>query len=273
MKSLKLWFISLVLSGYIVFLIYLLSTGTISKYINPRLSFLSVIALGMLAGMLFFSLRKQRERNAHAHHHCNCHHHQMENFRNSSLILLLPILLAFTVAPRILSYQTVNTGGLTQQSGINQPQPVSGTGKLSPENGTAPVSFTEYTQSNIGNLIFSNDASDLQKLVNTKIFLKGMVFHSDKLKPNEIIVYRVLITCCTADGMSLGILVKLPDKMDFPDDAWVGVEGDIQLLPITDELQNIELIANLAPLGGKYPYFTAKNAYVVPMPAEPYLYP
>jgi len=268
-KNFKYWFISMVLSGYIIFLVYLLVTGSISKYINPRLSFLSVIALVMLAGMLFFSLKKQRFQK----HQCSCHHHQTENFRKSSLLLLLPILLAFTITPRILSYQPVNASGLTRQLAKNPLPPASGTSKFNPESGTAPESFMEYTQSNIGNMIFNNDESDIKKLVNTKVFLKGMVFHSDKLKPNEIIVYRVLITCCTADGMPLGVLVKLPGKMDFADGAWIGLEGSIQLFPLTDELQNIEPISNLAPLGGKYPYFTAKNAYEIAVPAEPYLYP
>jgi hypothetical protein len=133
--------------------------------------------------------------------------------------------------------------------------------------------YTEYTQSQIGNIVYENDPSTIQKLITTKILLRGMLLHWDKLKANEVVIYRFMITCCTADGMPLGILVKLPPGMNFKERDWIQVEGTIELRPFTDDIKNIEPVAMTVPLSKQYPYFIATKAYKIQIPEEPYIFP
>ncbi|HBF36985.1 MAG TPA: hypothetical protein DDW50_06650 [Firmicutes bacterium] len=53
-------------------------------------------------------------------------------------------------------------------------------------------------------------------------------------------MYSVVITCCAADGMPVGLLVNLPlKKIEFSPEEWVGVEGTIQFMPCDQSLKNI----------------------------------
>lgn len=278
MNNWKNWLLTLVLGGYIVLFSYLLITGNVSKYINPRLSFLLVIALILLAGMLFFNIRKLFRKTGTKQ--CGCgHHHHAEIPETGSIILLLPVILAFMVSPHILSYQTQdigkNGGRPYQPSNVAGTPPVSGTDATSPDAVSSydSLEYKEYTQSAIGNMIFMNDESGIEQLLNSKIALQGKVLHWHKLKANEVIVYRILINCCVADGLPLGILVKLPGNMNFRDGDWIRVEGAIELRPFTDEIKQIEPVAVTVPLSTQYPYFSAINAYKIQIPEEPYLFP
>jgi uncharacterized membrane protein YcgQ (UPF0703/DUF1980 family) len=111
-----------------------------------------------------------------------------------------------------------------------------------------PAGYEEYTQLNIGDTIFDILKAPKQKLTHTKIFLRGKVLKFPNLKEDEIVLYRMVITCCTVDGMPLGVLVMLPQKTNFENNEWVGVEGTIQLMPFNDKLKNIDpLVAMVTP--------------------------
>ncbi len=135
-----------------------------------------------------------------------------------------------------------------------------------------PVSYKEYTQLEIGDTLFDTPKAPKQKLLSAKIFLKGRVLKSPLLKNDEIVLYRMVITCCAADGIPLGILVKLPPNIQFRNGDWVGAEGTLQLLPFNPKLQTIEPLVNMVPPEKTAPYFTAAKAYKVRAPKDQYLY-
>lgn len=137
---------------------------------------------------------------------------------------------------------------------------------------STPVNYKEYTQLEIGDTLFDALKASKQKLLASKIFLKGKVLTSPLLKIDEVVVYRMVITCCTADAVPLGILVKLPEKLQLHNEDWIGVEGTLQLLPFNEKLNTIEPFANMAPPQKLYPYFTATKAYKVNAPKDEYLY-
>jgi putative membrane protein len=315
MRNFEKHFTTIVLSSYAIFLFYLLSTGAIAKFINPRLSFLSVIALLIIGVMIFRNLAKNSQQSKHSAT-CQCGHHEPEKFQPGNLLLFLPIFLSVMVGPGTLSYQpdnnpdskntaVVQNGGIATTTTIN-PNGVIVTRYTNPnqfadnnntlnqnlspggsnQNQTTetenaqdvaaqfvPAGYEEYTQLNIGDTIFDTVRAPKQKLTHAKIFLRGKVIRSSLLKADEIIVYRVVITCCAADGMPLGIVVKLPAKLDFQPDEWVGVEGTVQLLPFDEKLKSIDPIAAMVPPEKIYPYFTADKAYQVQPPREEYLFP
>lgn len=167
----------------------------------------------------------------------------MKNLKNNSFLLLLLLLLPMLVIPQ--------TNAASQ---------------------SIPVNYKEYTLLEIGDILFDTPKAPKQKLQSSKIFLKGKVLKSPLLKNDEIVVYRMIIACCAADGLPLGILVKLPKKTQFYNDDWVGVEGTLQLLPFNEKLKTIEPVVNMVPPEKVYPYFTATKAYKIKTPPDEYLY-
>lgn len=103
MKNLKKHYLTIVFTGYIICLFFLLITGTIRNYINPMLSFLTVMTLLILTAMLVNNLRKANLKSSEHSHDCHCCRH--EKLAKTSLLLLLPLLLPLIVPPQTLSYQ------------------------------------------------------------------------------------------------------------------------------------------------------------------------
>jgi uncharacterized membrane protein YraQ (UPF0718 family) len=102
-KNPKKNYLTIVFTGYIIFLLFLLISGTIKAYVNPRLSSLTVLTLLILTAMLFNNLRKtNRERPAHSHD-CHCCH--PEKLEKTGLLLLLPLLLPLVAPPQAVCYQ------------------------------------------------------------------------------------------------------------------------------------------------------------------------
>jgi hypothetical protein len=167
----------------------------------------------------------------------------MKNLKNNRFLLFLLILLLMIATPRINAVNKSN-----------------------------PAIYKEYTQLEIGDTLFDTPKAPRQKLLSSKIFLKGRVLKSPKLKNDEIVVYRIIITCCAADGIPLGILVKLPEKMELRDGEWIGVEGMIQLQPFNEKLKTIEPLTCMVSQEKTAPYFTATMAYKVKAPKDEYLY-
>jgi uncharacterized repeat protein (TIGR03943 family) len=132
--------------------------------------------------------------------------------------------------------------------------------------------YQEYTQLDIGDILSDGSKAPLQELLNSKILLKGRVLKSPLLKNDEVVVYRMLITCCAADALASGVLVKLPERNQFHDQDWVGVEGTLQLQPFNENLKTIEPLAGMVPQGNVYPYFRATKAYKISTPSSEYLY-
>jgi uncharacterized protein len=103
MHNLKKYYLTLVFTGYIFFLSFLMITGAIRNYINPLLSFLTILTLLILTAMLINNLRKTDIKSSEHSHDCHCHHH--EKLAKTSLLLLLPLLLPILVPPHTLSFQ------------------------------------------------------------------------------------------------------------------------------------------------------------------------
>jgi uncharacterized membrane protein YraQ (UPF0718 family) len=103
MKNFKKHYLTIVFTGYIIFLLFLLITGTIRNYVNPMLSFLTALTLLILIAMLVNNLKKINGKNSGHSHECHCCHH--DTLEKSSLLLLLPLLLPLIIPPQTLSYQ------------------------------------------------------------------------------------------------------------------------------------------------------------------------
>lgn len=286
MAQLQKYFTSIVLAGYAFFLASLLTTGKINRFINPRLSYLSVLTVLMLGGMFLASLRRvSQAEHGHHHHdpehgHCECGRHNPEHFSKANLLLLLPLLLSLFIPAETISYQpsTVSSspppGSGQTQTEITAPSGiVADRQRLPPIKEGIGLQYEEYTQLDIGNILFDLRQAPKDKLVGSKIFLQGLAARFPELQEDEIVVYRMVISCCVADGLPLGVIVRLPEGTKFNTGEWIGVEGTIELIPFKDELKRIEPVVYMVPPEKIMPYFTADKAYKVAKPELEYLFP
>ncbi len=87
--------------------------------------------------------------------------------------------------------------------------------------------------------------------------LEGFVFRTDDLPADMIFVGRYLVTCCTADGRALALVVRTATPDAFATDQWVQIEGTLSSAQIDGE--TIPLV----------------EGTITPMdpPKVPYLYP
>lgn len=316
MKNRPKLFNLIVLCSYFIFLLFLLSTGSLRKFINPRLSFLTVFALVLLGAMIIHTMLRlnSRQKGAHSCDHgpdghsgdCCCHHHDEQPGSLGNYLIFLPIVMSLLIAPRTLGYQAGSSqaappGRVSQANPLQQLNPAEnlttrqkqqlkavaqapgggsegGNGPVvawtAPgQNSAGPAEMREYTELEIGDILFNPKKAPREKLLRSGVTMIGKVHHSGKLAPDEIVVYRMIITCCAADGLPLGLVVKLPHKMNLPAESWIGVEGSVALPPFPDRLKDLEPVANMVPPAKIYPYLTAINVYPVQAPSDEYLYP
>jgi uncharacterized repeat protein (TIGR03943 family) len=293
MKKVKVNFITVVLSCYILYLSVLIRTGQIKRFINPRLSSLTILAILILAVMLIYNLKtafSSADTHEHSHEHsdgCECCHGHTDKTKPGNYLLLLPILLSLFIPPQNMNSNLQsnsrskpgdnlsdsappNSGNtyMITDSAANREQ-VQTLATKQPETPEIP----EYTQLMIGNILFNASKAPKEKMLKSKIRLIGEVFQGNLLKPDEIVLYRVVIVCCAADGVAAGVLVKLPDKTDFRNGEWVGVEGTIALKPFPKRLAAMDVLTAMVTPEKQFAYFTAVKAYRIDPPNNQYLYP
>ncbi|UFJ43090.1 TIGR03943 family protein [Brevibacillus humidisoli] len=62
-----------------------------------------------------------------------------------------------------------------------------------------------------------------------KLRTMGFVYRQPGFKPNQFVVARFSVSCCTADASVYGILVESPNGSKYETDSWVEVSGTLRL--------------------------------------------
>jgi uncharacterized membrane protein YcgQ (UPF0703/DUF1980 family) len=144
----------------------------------------------------------------------------------------------------------------------------------------ARLNDSTYTQLDIYNILYGkSQEAKLKLLGSNQVTFAGKILNSALLKDDELVVYRIVITCCVADGVPLGIVVKKPANFGttLHDQDWVKLEGALKLLPldqINPKLRTNSLFANMVLPEKKIPYFIANKAIKLKKkPGDEYLYP
>lgn len=108
--------------------------------------------------------------------------------------------------------------------------------------------------------LFSLDEKGGQEIV-----LEGFVYKSEFFGKNELLVSRMLVTCCAADATLMGIVASTPMAQDFADNDWIRVKGVTQKglakNPMNGEEESklilqVKEIEKIEPLETPYVYFS-----------------
>jgi putative membrane protein len=88
--------------------------------------------------------------------------------------------------------------------------------------------------------------------------ITGFVYREPSFDENQFMVARFTVSCCVADASAIGIVVVDDAAADLRTDAWVRVQGTMQVGDVRGE---------------RAPVLHASAIEQIEQPAHPYLYP
>lgn len=213
-----LWF--LILSGFFLYICFLLATGRIHYFIHPRMIKYveaSVVALTILAiNQLMKILKGSYNRKV----------------KKGYFLFLIPLLLGFVVSPNGLNTSMADKKGFTPQESSLTSQ--SSSNKKSTvidyyENGTVTFNDDEYVT------ILNDISSNYNKYDGKNVVIDGFVYRDKSFKKDEFVAARFLMVCCAADTSIVGLMEKWDKASSLKSGDWISVEGKLHYISVFDE--------------------------------------
>ncbi|MBU3076120.1 TIGR03943 family putative permease subunit [Clostridium estertheticum] len=88
-------------------------------------------------------------------------------------------------------------------------------------------------------------SNNMLKYEGKKIELIGFVFKADGFKNNEFVPARLMMTCCAADLVPVGLLANYDKAKDLKQDTWIKVTGKIKILNYNGEKTPIIIVESI----------------------------
>lgn len=281
---------------FTLFFVNLQITGDISKYINPKYSFMSKLTAIIFFILFFIQLFRIFE-NKSIHHVCstNCSHdHGNHRFNLSKVlgftIIAFPIMTGFTVPPATLdSSIAANKGSVLAQMSSGQRQSESLDESLESSETAlehldiysdeyTPLLNTNYlTEAELAKKtalledseqivmdedIFSSYYAKIndspQSYAGKTIKMSGFVFKEGDFTSNQLVLSRFLINHCIADASIIGFLTEFEEAATLAQDTWIEIEGILSVGSYD---------------GYELPIVKVSNWKVIDEPSDPYIFP
>ncbi|MDF2679276.1 MAG: hypothetical protein K0R47_466 [Brevibacillus sp.] len=255
---------SLILIGFTGLLAQLIITDRLGHYLAPRLHMLSYVTLGILIVLSLVSLR-QAFLGATAYD-CDCEdaHKIPRSLLRSVMVygmFILPLAMGFLMPDQILGSDVAEKRGITLLS--NDVRKLAGVKQAAASEGAAnpsasmPVLSNEqirqkFSTTGLGDF-YTDMAVSLYKqhviLLNDKVFLDGLttmelyakefagkemetlgfVYRQPDFTPQQFVVARFSVSCCTADANVFGVLVENDQGSKWAKDSWIKVRGKLEV--------------------------------------------
>ena len=262
--NIEVLFQLIILLGCASLLAIALISGNIKHYVHPRFTvylWISVGALVIIGLFLLPNLFKPK----HSIH------------LTPYVILLIPMLTAFTLPAKAVNNQTVSFGNKTSQLDTSSPvettqakenavteQPITTKATTEPPLVTTVPSDITY----LGNMqIISDDGYakwytegyDNPKSYDGKnVQFKAKIFHFDGAVENEFVPGRLCMLCCAADASPCGFLCRSDEIKNFKENDWVIVTATIKVEDYKGETMPVLYASSLSattPPEDEYIYF------------------
>lgn len=262
-----------VIAAWGLALLWLLTTGSFTKFIAPSLWWLLLLGVGCL---LVFLIGIIISGGGESHHHG-----QADNAWVRAAVVLLPLAFVMMAIPQGslggYALEKRATDLLDGPVEITPSEPpgiaekssdsVSGSPTASDQSQAAPKAANSSGMAANGKtsgdlklrkLTLSNLLYDLEADPEIRVTTEGMLFHSKRLGDGQCMLFRFVMTCCAADAMPVSVILVHPDVDTFPGDAWVRVTG----------------IAHMQAIRGvNRAVLKAEQVEQIPEPRRPYLSP
>ncbi|GIN84833.1 UPF0703 protein YcgQ [Heyndrickxia sporothermodurans] len=269
----------LLLLGFSFLFMHLHVTGSISKYINMKYSYISFITIFVMFFLTFAQLIIYVRGEKHKEDDCNCgHHHVRKGWKEYIFypVLLFPIISVFFIPIATLDSNIVKAKGFhfdvyndKDTSAIHQ--------FLQPDSSIyyGQEGYDQYMDKAKKKFIKKNKKvvlNDNDFLIgmetiykfpgyfdNKTIQFKGFTYNEKELESNQIFLFRFGIIHCIADSGVFGMLVQFPENIHFKNDEWIQVEG---------KLSNMYY----QPFKKTIPILEVTKWKSTPKPEDPYVY-
>ncbi|WP_082235059.1 TIGR03943 family putative permease subunit [Halobacillus massiliensis] len=290
-KNSHYFFRSIILLGFGLFIINLLITGDIHKFIAPRMTpyiYFALFVIIVLSVIQFFKSDSPEDE-----HSCDCgHSHDLTDSMPRSFLVyslfIVPIFTGMLFSDHVLGSSQASIKGFKYElnstspsDSFNKPESNVSTGDsaeesdeqdlledpaiLTPED-RYPKLYKEFSNNEslvlnedtyIGGISILEDNAD--QYVGKEITMNGFVFREDSFPEDQIVIGRFGISCCVADGGIYGLLVQGggQEYSRFKNDTWVEVTGTLKKV----KHNNWEL-----------PMIEPASIKKIETPKEPYVY-
>ncbi len=217
------------------FLYSLIMRDMVAMYIHPRFTMLTLItALGLfLVGVSF--LRPDRKRL-----------HEHATPWAILLVVALPVVLGWMVPPRPLGASAMENREVNYAT-------------LS-SNAVSRATTQEFSsgEKTILDWLSQFGTGPAASFNGEEATLVGFVYYDDLFESDTFMVSRFIVSCCTADGSPVGLIVRYEGSDQLPLDQWVEISG-------TFEAQDFN--------GTDIPILQVTELKEIEPPRQPYLYP
>lgn len=240
------WFILL---GFLIMLGELVWSNRIRFLLHPRMNifvYLGIVLLMALLGHQSLLLTQKSKAK--------------KRFRWGYLVFCLPLMLAAT-RPQLMASDILENKPLIIGQAEVAAETVTETQRVQDE------AIQEETSLEVKDPFYAqvmNLQSNLDQSIGESITIEGFVFKQDNFEPSQMVVARLLITCCASDAGVLGILVESNESLEaFAADSWVRAQGKVTAFTYYDEgtqseftLPKLELtlIESIEPYASPYVY-------------------
>lgn len=274
----------IILMGFTYYIAHLHTSGSMSKYINMKYSYLSLGAmalLGILTIIQFINWSNDEEDDSScSDSHCGHDHSQSEKKWYKKLfiyaIFILPLITGFFFPIATLDSSIVKAKGFHFPVYDGPKDPYGQQQFLRPDTSVyyGKEGYRElmekekkvFTKNNEVNLNDENYLKGMETIYNfpgefsdKKIQFTGFVYNDDELKANQAFVFRFGVIHCVADSGVFGMLVEFPDGYTFENDQWLSVEGQVSTM-------------YFQPFKTTIPYLKVEKWKDIQPPQDPYVY-
>jgi putative membrane protein len=254
---------SLILLCFSILLFYLVVSGQIRMYINPRFTVLTELAA--VALLLMFAVQLFYSHSCHPHDHKTPMWVYVIFIVPLSLAVLLPnaVLDASVASSRGLSFSSANSASAPLGSGTPAQALASGidqggsTGRQANDASVSTSGSIQVTPDNFVRVVDAIDQSP-EDYAGREIEMLGFVMRNKDFAPQEFGLIRFIITCCTADASPEGFILESKDAADYKDGVWISIRGMIR---VDDYDQQV------------VPVIEVSSIERVVQPSDPYVYP
>ncbi|MCA0970564.1 TIGR03943 family protein [Halobacillus litoralis] len=280
------FFRSVILFGFFLFLLKIILSGDIQKFIAPRMMpymYFTLAVLAILAIIQYFKSGFEEDDDS-----CSCgHDHDYSASRLKStgiyLLFIIPIMTGMMFSDHILgSSAAANKGfkyemrsaatkeNIDEQTapGDDEAQPgnnviLENPGVLTPKD-LYPELYEDMQENDklvlhkdnyIGTISLLEDGMD--DYVGKEVVTHGFVFRENDFPSDQMVVGRFGISCCVADGGVYGMLVESEDLNQYKNDTWVEVRGVLEKVEFN---------------GWELPLIIPTEIKPIEAPDEPYVY-
>ncbi|WP_163100394.1 TIGR03943 family putative permease subunit [Peribacillus alkalitolerans] len=277
-------FRTLILMAFTYFFFHLHTSGNLNKYINMKYSYLSYIAIFILAILTIvqgYYYMKSDGKHAHDCHDGCDHDHEHEDRKpiyqrlGIYIIFIFPLISGFFFPIATLDSNIVKAKGFSFK-GMETDDPYAVRQYLRPDTSIyyGKEGYNEIMQEELKRYA-SKKAIDLQdgdylkgmetlynypgEFMGDTVSFTGFTFKGDAISDRQLFVLRFGVIHCIADSGVFGMLVEFPEDMNLKDDEWISVRGKIS----SEYYQ---------PFKSTIPVLKVEEWAKVKQPEDPYVY-